>query len=140
MKSFTLAFAMTVLAAAQSDTDSLAGMWTAQFQGTTFVRLELKAANGTIAGALSLGNFEVDERGVVRRAASAPESFTPIDNVIHRGAILTFSRADSTESDRFEFRQLARGRAELRLLLSDSDRDELAASGIPAPRPIALAK
>jgi hypothetical protein len=140
MKTLALAFAMTAMAVAQSNPGLLAGMWTAQFQGTTFVRLELKATNGRIAGALSLGNFEVDEQGMVRRAANAPESLTPIDNLVQRGTILTFSRTDSTEPDRFEFRHLERGRAELRLLLSDADREELAASGIPAPRPIALAK
>ena len=53
---------------------------------------------------------------------------------------MTFSRKDTTDTDRFELRMLEGGRAELHMLLNESDRKELAASGIPTPKPIPLTR
>ena len=56
----------------------IAGSWTAQFDGRTFVRLELMAANGTFDGGISLGNVEVDKQGTLSRVSEAPRDLSPI--------------------------------------------------------------
>jgi hypothetical protein len=116
------------------------GSWTAQFGGRTFIRLELQTANGATVGGISLGNIEVDAEGAVKRAAEAPRDLTPIVDVTRQGAILTFARKDGADTDRFELRLLDGGGAELRFLVNDADREELAANGIPVPKPIRLTR
>ena len=139
MRSLVLALALTT-AAGQSGVATVAGTWTADFAGRTFVRLNLNDKGGTITGAMSLGDVEFDKQGAVSRAEPAPPDLKPISDVTRRGATLTFSRKDETDVDRFEVRFLEKGRAELRLLLTDADRKELAAMGIPVLKPIALTK
>ena len=118
----------------------MVGSWIAQFEGTTFVRLELNSANGGITGGISLGNIEVDDRGAVRRVTASPPGLKPISDLTQRGSVLEFLLKDGDEPDRFELRLVEGGRAELHLLLSEDDREELAASGIPTPRPILLTR
>jgi len=65
---------------------------------------------------------------------------TPIFDVTEQPSLVTFSRKDGSDTDRFELHVLGAGRAELRFLLSDEDRQELAADGIPVPKPIALTR
>ena len=139
MKLVTLLFALAVVPSGQTGI-STAGSWTAQFEGTTFIRLELNTAGGGIIGRISLGNFEVDERGAVRRVDPAPPAIKPISDIVQRGQTLLFSLKEGNEPDRFEFRLVESGRAELVLVLSDEDREDLAASGLPAPQPIWLTK
>ncbi len=140
MKALALVVAMTAASAGQSGGASVTGTWTAQFEGRTFLRLELKTVNGAITGGLSVGNIEVDKQGALRHADEPPRDLTPIVDVTERASTVTFSRKDGPDTDRFELRLLDPGRAELRLLLDDADREELAASGIAAPKPIALTK
>jgi hypothetical protein len=140
MKSLALALAMTAVSAGQSGAERIAGSWSAQFAGRTFVRLELKTANGTIAGGMALGNFEVDAQGEVRRASDPPQVLTPIFAATLRGSTLSFSRKDGDGTDQFELRLLEAGGADLKFLLTDADLQELAGSGIPAPKPIRLTK
>ena len=140
MKTLALVVAIAAVSAGQSDGASIAGSWTARFEGRTFVRLELKTENGTITGGISLGNVEADSQGAVRRADESPRALAPIFDVKRRASILTFSRKDGDSIDRFEVRLLDAGDAELKLLLDDEDLEELAASGIPTPKPIHLAK
>src|SRR4030095_14003849 len=135
MKPLALVVAIAAFSAGQSDGASIAGSWTARFEGRTFLRLELKTANGTSTCAISMGDFEVDSQGAVRRADESPRSLTPIFDVTRRGSILTFSRKDGAGIDRFEVRLLDAGDAELKLLMDDEDLDELAADGIPTPKP-----
>jgi hypothetical protein len=45
---------------------------------------------------------------------------------------------DQDDTDQFELRVLDAGRAELRMLLADQDVKELAAQGVPVPKPFAL--
>src|SRR5688572_13196433 len=139
MKTVILA-AVCAVAVGQSPAGSIAGVWTAQFQGQTFVRLELASAGGALAGGITLGHFQLDKTGAVSRADAAPRELQPISEVQQRGAIVTFSVAGTDEPDRFELRLMGPRHAELRLLVSDEDREELAAEGIPAPRPIPLTK
>ena len=140
MKTLALVVAIAAVSAVQSNTAPIAGSWTAQFDGRTFVRLALKTANGTITGGISLGNVEIDSQGAVRRADESPRALTPIFDVKLRASLVTFSRKDGTSADRFEVRLLDGGDAELRFLVDDEDLDELAADVIPAPKPIHLAK
>jgi hypothetical protein len=76
----------------------------------------------------------------VRRVDGLPPGLKPISDVTQRGSSLVFLVKEGDEPDRFEFRLVEGGRAELHLLLNEADREELAASGIPTPRPILLTK
>ena len=51
-----------------------------------------------------------------------------------------FLLRDGDEPDLFELRLVEGGRAELHMVLSEADLEELKASWIPAPRPIVLIK
>lgn len=141
MTAVALIVGITCLTASQSATLSVAGTWTAQFDGRMFVRLELKTEGAAIAGGLSLGDVEVDDKGAVRKVGEMPATLTPIFDVRQKGSTLTFSRKDVTDVDRFEMRLLSDGkRAELVFLFTEDDLKELAAEGIAAPKPIVLTR
>jgi len=139
MKALFLVVAIAALPG-QSVGGPIAGSWTAEFDGRTFIRLELKTVNGAIEGALSIGHFELDAQGMVNRADAAPQTLTPIFDATLRGSNMTFSRKDVDDTDKFLLRLLDSGGADLELLLNDEDREELAASGISMPKPIHLTK
>jgi hypothetical protein len=142
MKTLALLVAIATVSVAQTGGASITGSWTAQFEGRTFLTLELKAVDGTITGGMKVGNIEVDKQGALRRVGESPRDLSPIFDVTQRASTVTFFRKDTDDStpDRFELRLLEPGRAELQLLLSDALREELAADGIPAPKPIPLTK
>jgi hypothetical protein len=141
MNAIALTIAITCLTAGQSGTGSVAGTWTAQFDGRTFVRLELTTTGATIAGALTIGDIEVNEQGALRQVGEMPAKLTPIFDVRQKGSTLTFSRKESTDIDRFELRLLNDGkRAELVLVLTEADLKELAEEGVPKPKPIILTR
>ena len=142
MKTLAFVVAMTAVLACKPGGEPVAGSWIAQFEGRTFLRLELKTVNGMITGGMAVGHFEADGQGALRRVGESPRDLRPIFDVTQRASTVTFSRKDTDDStpDRFELRLLEPGRAELQFLLSDGDREELAASGIPAPKPIPLTK
>jgi hypothetical protein len=142
MKTLALVVGMTAVLACQSGGGPIAGTWTAQFEGRRFLTLELKTVNGTITGGMSVGNIEVDGQGAVRRVGELPRDLRPIFDVTQHASTVTFSRQDSaaSDTDRFELRMLEDGHAELQFLVSDADRKELAASGIPTPKPIPLTR
>ena len=89
-KTLALVVAIATVSAGQSDGASIAGSWTARFEGRTFLRLELKTENGTITGAMSMGSFEVDSQGAVSRADESPRALTPIFDVKRSASVLTF--------------------------------------------------
>ena len=91
---------------------------------------------------MSVGNIEVDKQGALRRVSEPARDLSPIFDVTQRASTVTFSRKDTDDGtpDRFELRLLGPGRAELQLVLSDALREELAADGISAPKPIPLTK
>ena len=132
--------AMVAFSTGQSAVGSIAGSWAAEFSGRTFIRLELHTVDGAIAGGISLGNFGVDAQGAVNRADEARRNLTPIVDATLRGSTLTFLVKDGDDTDRFELHLLAAGGAELNVLLNEGDRQDLAASGIPLPKPIRLTK
>lgn len=140
MKTLVLLLATAATTLAQSGA-GVAGTWTATFDGRTFVRLELKEAAGAVTGTIALTDaLEVDKQGVVNKVGEMPRAGTPILDVVRRGDTMTFSRKDDGDTDHFEVRFLDKGRAELRLVLTEEDRKELAADGIPVPKPIALTR
>lgn len=140
MKTLCLALALTALLAGQPAKDPIAGSWTAKVEGRTFIRLEIKTVDGAIAGGISLGNFELDPQGVVSRADAAPPDLAPIFGVTRKGATVTFFRKDGNDTDQFELRLLENGDAQLHFVLNDEDRAELAAAGVPLPKPVHLTR
>ena len=127
------------LAFGQASSQPYAGTWTAELAGQTYVRLELQVINGALGGRISLGNIEVDSGGEVKTALAAPNEFAPLFDVVLRDSLLSFSRKDGHDTDHFELR-LVDNRAELRFIPSDADRAELAAMGVPVPKPIRLTR
>ena len=142
MKILALVLILATSTSGQPAPPSVAGFWTAQFEGHTFLRLELKSVNGAITGGMSIGDIEVDQQGGLRRVKEAPSDLTPISDVTDHQSRLTFSRkdGDGDDTDRFELRVIDASHAELTFLLSDAAREDLAANGVPVPKPIALSK
>lgn len=140
MKILYMAVAITALSVGQPAGGSIAGSWTAKFEDRTFIRLEIKTVDGAIAGGISVGDFEVDPQGVVRRADAAPPQLRPIFGVTMKGSTLTFFTKDVNDTDKFELRLLENADADLQFLLNDEDRRELAATGVPVPKAIRLTK
>jgi hypothetical protein len=73
--------AAVVALAGQSSGAPIAGSWKAQFNDRTFVRLELKAANGTFDGGISLG-ISRSTSGRSAESAGRPHDLTPIFDVM----------------------------------------------------------
>lgn len=140
MQTLCMAVAITALSVGQPAGGPIAGSWTAKFEDRTFIRLEIKTVDGAIAGGISVGHFEVDPQGVVRRADAAPLHLTPIFGVTMNGSTVTFFTKDVNDTDKFELRLLENADADLQFLLNDEDRRDLAASGVPIPKPIRLTK
>lgn len=140
MKALLLALTIPALFVGQPPNGPVAGSWTAKFEGRTFIRLELKTVNGAISGGIRLGNIEVDRQGMVKRADAAPLNLIHIFDVTRKGATVTFSIKEGNDTDQFELRLLENGDADLQFLVTDQDRKELAAEGVPPPKPIRLTK
>jgi hypothetical protein len=70
----------------------------------------------------------------------APADLKAVLDVVQQGSTVTFSRKDADGTERFEFRVVDVGRAELRFLFNDEVREELAVGGIPLPKPVALTR
>lgn len=140
MRTLILAVALATLPVAQTDSSAIAGSWTAEFEGRTFIRLELQSVRGSLTGSLSTGDIEVDNRGDLRRVGEPRREPTPIFNVKLRQSTVTFSRKDVHDTDTFEFRVLKDGRGELRFLPTEEFRKELAAEGVPILKPIILTR
>lgn len=134
MKAIVLA---AVLALPLTQTSApYAGTWTAEQGGRTFVRLELSMTGGR----LSLGDIQLDKTGAVAKVSAAPASLTPIQDVKVAGSVMTFAHQDGSDLDHFQLSLLDNGTAELKVLLTDEDKRELAESGVPAFKPIKLTK
>ena len=136
---------LTVIVAAacltsQATGTPIAGSWRAQFEGRTFVTLELISANDTITGLISLGDVEVDKQGALKRVSEPQRKPTPIFNVSQTGSTLRFAVKDGNDTDLFELRVLDAERAELRMMLADHDVKELAAQGVGVPKPFVLTR
>jgi len=120
----------------QITSQRFAGTWLADHAGTTYVRLVLRGADDALAGTLSLGDVQVDERGEVK-TVTAVKSAGPVFDVRVNGAVLSFARKDGDDTDRFEMRLTGADGAELTLLVSEADRQ---AAGVSSLRPFRLTR
>ena len=119
---------------------SLAGTWVADLNGTTFMRLELRTENGRLIGALGTGDIHFNEKGVVDEAKGVPTTLTPISSIEMSGSVMSFTRVEGNDLERFRLRVTGDRTAELTFLPSEEDLQELKEEGIPAPKPIPLRK
>lgn len=140
MKPLALVAAIYALTGSQSATPSVVGTWIAQLEGRTFVRLQLDGINGAVKGGITIGDIEFDKTGDVGKAEEPPRVLRPITVVAQKNGVVAFLVESSEDPDRFEFRMIDATRAELRLVLSEDQREELAEMGIPALKPIPLRK
>ncbi len=95
------------------------------------MRLELRLSGSTLGGQISLGDIHVDTKGVVETAKAAPAASTPLLDVARKDGLLTFARKDGRDTDHFQLKVIDDNTAELTFILSDADRKEMAAQGIP---------
>jgi hypothetical protein len=131
---------VVALSIAQTSTQPFVGTWTAEHAGTTFVRLELRRNRSALEGNIALGNIHVDANGEVDGAEPPSATPTPIADVAVNGSTVTFSHTDGADIDRFEVRVIDDTSAELRFVLPEEARQELAAANVPIPKPIRLKK
>jgi hypothetical protein len=135
-----LLLALLGIAALQPAVAAMSGTWEADHRGTTFVRLELKAVDNTLAGTIRTGNVNVDKNGDVTEVTALPATPTPLYELVVKGQSLTFMRPEGTDAEHFRFTVLSADQAELLFLPSDDDLEELKEAGIPAPKPFRLHK
>jgi hypothetical protein len=128
------------IAPSQSAIVDLPGTWVADHRGTTFVRLELKAVNNTLAGAIGTGNVRVDDNGDVLEVTAVPTTLTPLHEVVVKGPSVTFMRPEGGDDEHFRFNVLGADQAELVFLPDAELLEELKEAGIAVPKPIRLHK
>jgi hypothetical protein len=128
--------ALLLLFSNQGTSQRFAGTWLADHAGTTYVRLVLRGADDALAGTLSLGNVQVDDRGDVKTVTAA-KSAGPVFDVHVNGAVLSFARKDGDDTDHFEVRLTSADNAELTLLVSEADRQ---AAGVSSLTPFQLTR
>jgi hypothetical protein len=133
-----LAAVLTATPTVQSST--AAGVWTAEFNGKTFIKLELHAEAATLAGTINGGDIQVDDHGDLRHVGDLRADARPIFDVRQQGSTVTFSAKDDDDTDQFELRIRNDGHAELRLILTEAFKAELAADGVPVPKPFVLTR
>jgi len=124
----------------QTASANLLGTWTAEKDGTTFVRLEFRSTGNSLAGALAVGNHSFDENGNPKTVSPASRPLSPLAEISTEDGALSFVWQPDNERERFRFRLIGENAAELTFLPSEELLEELKDEGIPAPRPIALRK
>ena len=139
MRLLALAFVTVILG---QPLGPYSGDWTADFNGTTYLRLALNDKAGAPQGAISIcKSIQVDGQGNVDRVTEAPSTLRPMTDVRRNDNVLSFSYDDDGQNvSKFELRLIDPNTADLTLLLPEEDRQQLAAEGIPLPKPFRLAK
>jgi hypothetical protein len=135
-----LLFGLLLASLLQPPPASLAGTWVADLNGTTFMHLELRTENGRLIGALGTGDIQFDKNGMVNVAKSVPTTLTPISSIEISGGVISFTRVEGDDLERFHLRITGDRTAELTFLPSDEMLEALKEEGIPAPKPIPLRK
>ena len=135
-----LLLALLGIAALQPAAGGMAGTWVADYRGTTFIRLELKDADGTLAGMMRIGNLRFDDNGDVLEAAPVPSTLTPLIDVTVNGSSLSFAIHEGNDTDHFRLTVVGVDQAELAFILSEEILEELKDEGLPVPKPIRLHK
>ena len=82
----------------------------------------------------------LDARYASNVSDAAPPNLTPILDATLKGSTVTFSIKEGNDTDQFELRLLENADADLLILVNEEDRKELAADGVPSPKPIRLTK
>jgi hypothetical protein len=116
------------------------GVWIAQLEGRTFVRLEVASANGRLTGKIGTGNLHVNDQGEVTEASDVPSLLTPLSDIVVRDSTMAFTRLEGSDVEHFELRLLGDGTAEIEFLPSAELLRELKDQGIAVPKPIRLTK
>lgn len=140
MRHLILISSLALMSLVQTANNTAVGSWSAELKGQPFVRLELRSEEGKLTGTLAIGDIHVDAKGDVDQAGPLPSEQLPISDLSQQGSVVAFSRKDGDDTDRFEFRVVDSSSGELRFLLSDEQRADLAANGIPVPKPIPLTR
>ena len=86
---------------------------------------------------IALGNVQVDAKGVVSKAEPAPSAGVAIFDVVDKGSSMSFARKDGDDTDRFEVIRIG-DELELRFIVTEEFRKELAAEGIADLKPVRL--
>jgi hypothetical protein len=134
------AFLVAALAFTQSaGVQDFAGTWTATFKGEPLARLELTFSNAELRGQLSLNGMHVDAQGDVDGLIPDAGHTAPIFDVSLHEGVLTFAAKDEDDTDRFAAR-LVDGHVLLTFIPDTATLRELAANGIPVPRPITMTR
>ena len=116
-----LLFGILLAGLLQPPPAGLAGTWVADLNGTTFMRLELRTENGRLIGALGTGDIHFDKNGVVDEAKSVPTTLTPMSSIVMSGGVMSFTRVEGDDIERFRLRITGDRTAELTFLPSDED-------------------
>ena len=118
----------------------LNGNWTANFQGTTYVRLAFAEGATAPQGTMSIGqSIHVDVEGNVDNVTAV---FTPTRmlDIRWNDGVLLFGINDGPDIDRIEFRLIDANHAELAMILPEEERRQAAAEHMPLPKPLRLTK
>jgi hypothetical protein len=138
MRPFAIVFVGLVLG---QPGNVLNGNWTANFQGTTYVRLAFAEGATVPQGAMSIGQrIHADDEGNVDSVTTA--SSTPIRmlDIRWNDGVLSFGIKDGPDIDRYEFRMIDATHAELSMIFSEEERRQAAAEHLPVPKPFPLTK
>ena len=136
MRPLAIAFVGLVLGQAAN---VLNGNWTANFQGTTYVRLAYAEAGTAPQGTMGIGqSIHVDDEGNVDNVTAASSTPSRMTDIRWNDGVLSFGINDAADVDRFEFRLIDANHAELGPIFSSLSRDFLGqnrpAVWIPLPR------
>src|SRR5262245_929184 len=110
----------------------LNGNWTANFQGTTYVRLAFAEGATAPQGTMSIGqSIHVDDEGNVDRVTAASSTPTRMLDMRWNGGVLSFGINDGPDVDRFEFRLIDANHAELTMIFSEEERRQAGVEQLP---------
>jgi hypothetical protein len=123
-----------------ADVQRFAGRWAADHDSRPVVRLDLRMNAGTLGGSIQIADIHFDARGEVEIVQSELSAVSALIDVTFQSGALAFSRRDGNDIDHFEMNVLDDHAAELRIVLSDADRRELANNGVPILKPIRLTR
>jgi hypothetical protein len=138
MRPFAIAFVGLVLG---QTGNVLNGNWTANFQGTAYVRLAFAEGATVPQGTMSIAHsIHADDEGNVDSVVVG--SFTPAQMLDMRwnDGVLSFGVKDGFDVDRYEFRLIDANHAELAMIFSEEERRVAAAEHFPLLKPFRLTK
>ena len=127
------------IAPLQSAVADMPGTWVADHHGTTYIRLELKAADGTLAGTMGTGTVRFDTNGdVVEAAVPRSMTMTTLLEVTVDGSSVSFATHEGNDTDHFRLTVVGADQAELTFIWTEELLAELKDEGIPVPKPFRL--